>query len=79
MTTSRNARQQLHRAMVFAVALFLSGQRDRTSVVILTLAAEVRRLRSDLARVRDHRASIWRDLIEEKTRNAQARISPPAP
>lgn len=79
MTTPRNSRLQLHRAMVFAVALFLSGQRDRTSVVILTLAAEVRRLRGDLARVRSHRASIWRALIEEKTRNAQTRITPPAP
>lgn len=62
------ARLRLHRAMVFAVALHWSGTRDRIAETILTLAAEVRRLRSELARVRAERA-VWREMfIEEKNR-----------
>ncbi|MDP3579144.1 hypothetical protein [Methyloversatilis sp.] len=61
-------RTQLHRAMVFAVALHWSGTRDRIAEVILILAAEVRRLRRDNERVRADRAIYRRMLIEEKKR-----------
>jgi hypothetical protein len=72
-------RARLHRAMVFAVALHWSGARDRAAEVVLALAAEVRHLRRELTRVRADRAVWRRMLIEEKTRNAQTRITPPAP